>query len=88
MGFAQLFPGFTSVGLARTYILNDLYVEPDARRKGVAARLLAQAAQYARDNGAVRLQLCTAKQNIEAKALYEARGWQPNTAFDYYTLNL
>jgi GNAT superfamily N-acetyltransferase len=47
LGFTQLFPAFTSLGLARTYILNDLYVVPDARRKGIAALLLAEAAHYA-----------------------------------------
>ena len=88
LGFTQMFPAFTSVGLAKTYIVNDLFVDPSARRRGVADLLLTEAAKFARDSGAVRLQLCTAKENLEAKALYTAGGWQPNTAFDYYTLNL
>jgi len=36
VGFAQLYPSFSSVSMARTFILNDLYVRPQIRRKGVA----------------------------------------------------
>ena len=32
VGFVQLFPMFTSVCTARTYLLNDLFVAPAARR--------------------------------------------------------
>src|SRR5688572_11022077 len=41
-GFVQLYPIFSSVRLVRTYILNDLFVAPEARRSGVARRLLAE----------------------------------------------
>src|SRR5580658_6425963 len=41
IGFTQLFPSFSSVSAARILILNDLYVRPEARRKGVGYLLLA-----------------------------------------------
>src|SRR5688500_17669236 len=45
-GFAQLYPTFSSVSLAPTAVLNDLFVAPHARRHGVDAALVdASAAQ-------------------------------------------
>src|SRR5690242_2313753 len=40
LGFAQLFPSFSSVGMKRTFTLNDLYVVAEARGRGVATGLL------------------------------------------------
>jgi len=37
VGFTQLYPTFTSIGVSQAWILNDLYVSPEARRKGVGA---------------------------------------------------
>ncbi|MEZ4690445.1 MAG: GNAT family N-acetyltransferase [Ignavibacteria bacterium] len=39
MGFVQLYPVFTSVGMKRMWILNDLFVHEDHRKKGVAEAL-------------------------------------------------
>jgi len=86
LGFAQLYPCFSSVVLARTYILNDLYVDAGCRRQGVAKRLLETAADYAASAGAVRLTLATAIGNAEARALYQAVGWQRDEQFFVYHL--
>lgn len=86
VGFTQLYPAFTSVRMARIFILNDLYVAPEARLHGVGKALLAAAEDYARDQGAVRLTLSTATDNHTAQALYDAGGWVRDTAFYTYTL--
>ena len=44
LGFAQLYPAFTSVGTAPIEILNDLFVEARARGHGVGRALLRRAA--------------------------------------------
>ncbi|MGB3270619.1 MAG: GNAT family N-acetyltransferase, partial [Rhodanobacter sp.] len=36
LGFTQLYPLFSSVRAVRTWLLNDLFVAPSARRRGVA----------------------------------------------------
>jgi len=77
VGFTQLYPAFSSVSATRTWILNDLLVLPDARRKGVASALLVAAADFARDHGALRLELETDHDNVTAQALYRAMGWTP-----------
>ena len=35
VGFTQLYPSFSSVSMAPIQILNDLYVDPSARKYGV-----------------------------------------------------
>ena len=45
VGFTQLYPSFSSVSLARVFILNDLYVHEHARRKGVASKLMGEPEQ-------------------------------------------
>lgn len=87
-GFAQLYPGFSSVGLARTFLLNDLFVAPGRRRRGVASGLLRAAEAYARRLGAARLTLSTALDNTAAQTLYASLGWQRDTQFYVYHLAL
>lgn len=88
LGFAQIFPTFSSVSLKRVYILNDLYVDNAYRRQGVAKNILNGVSTFCKSIGVARLQLCTACDNTEAKSLYESEGWQLNETFDYYTLPL
>jgi len=84
LGFVQLYPSFTSVGTARIEILNDLFVAPQARGKGVARALLRRAAEDARSRGAVKLVLSTAVDNRPAQALYAAEGWVRDDGFVEY----
>lgn len=84
VGFAQLYPSFSSVSLTRVFILNDLFVSESGRRKGVAARLLEALEHYAWSLGAARVSLNAAKVNTPAQALYEARGWQQDDEFFMY----
>lgn len=88
LGFTQLYPLFSSVRMARTYLLNDLFVSPLARRQGVAAALLREAAAHARALGAASLSLSTALDNAPAQALYESQGWERDRQFCEYTLRL
>lgn len=76
-GFTQLYPAFSSVFAQRTWILNDLFVAPAARRRGIARALLDAAAGFARQDGALRLELETDLDNHHAQALYRRLGWTP-----------
>ena len=75
LGFAQLYPSFSSVALSRVFILNDLFVAESGRRRQVASRLLAALEDYAWSFGACRITLNVARSNTTAQALYAARGW-------------
>ena len=76
VGFAQLYPMYSSVQTSRIWVLNDIFVPPENRRAGIATELLRAAIGYARDDGASRLQLETGRRNEAARALYRAAGWQ------------
>src|SRR5882757_6888198 len=40
IGFTQLYPSFSSGAMASIFILNDLFVAPEARRRGAGSALL------------------------------------------------
>jgi GNAT superfamily N-acetyltransferase len=84
LGFAQLYPSFSSTAMKRVWILNDLFVAPTYRRGGVGRALLVAAEDFARATVARGLALATQKTNATAKALYEGRGWKLDDAFDHY----
>jgi len=88
LGFTQLYPTFCSVAAAPICVLYDLWVEPAARRSGVARALMVAAADQARATGAVRLELMTARTNFAAQRLYESLGWVRDQQFFTYSLML
>ena len=76
LGFTQLYPSFSSVSTNRLWILNDLYVIPEARGLRVGERLIARALQLARDTNAKGVQLETAHTNFSGQKLYERLGFE------------
>jgi ribosomal protein S18 acetylase RimI-like enzyme len=89
LGFVQLYPSFCSVDAVPILILYDLYVDRDARRCGVGEALMNRATDYARETGAMRLDLLTAKDNTPGQALYEKLGYRlSNEGFYAYSLEL
>ena len=88
LGFVQLYPGFSSVATARTFVLNDLYVEAKGRRSGTGRGLVAAATAHARKAGASSLSLQTGLANHAAQSLYESLGWTRETRFLDYGLSL
>jgi GNAT superfamily N-acetyltransferase len=87
LGFVQLYPGYSSVRLLRSWTLNDLFVSESARGAGVASHLLEAAVVHARETGAGHMSLATAKDNPAGK-LYRKLGWLPNETFDHYTFRI
>jgi GNAT superfamily N-acetyltransferase len=86
VGFVQLYPAFSSLSLAPSWILNDLFVAEDARGSGAAEALMAAARTLANGNGAVELFLQTARDNTVAQKLYERLGYRRDDEFIVYTL--
>ena len=84
IGFAQLYPSFSSAALARTFVLNDVFVSEYVRRKGGGSLLLAAAVEFAKSLGAVRLSLSTATTNETAQSLYQSTGWRRDEQFLVY----
>jgi GNAT superfamily N-acetyltransferase len=88
VGFTQLYPSFSSVSMQRTWILNDLFIAPNARGHGVGVALMERAKQFALETDARELTLETAKTNVTAQNLYEKCGWKRDEAFYKYELSM
>jgi ribosomal protein S18 acetylase RimI-like enzyme len=86
IGFVHLYPVFSSTNLTRQWILNDLYVAPEARKHGVAHTLMNRARQFAEATQADGLMLETATDNHTAQRLYERLGWKRDEEFYRYFL--
>jgi ribosomal protein S18 acetylase RimI-like enzyme len=85
VAFLQLYPVFSSVHLSRQWILNDLYVLPEARQHGYGRALVARAHRLAEETQASSLMLETAVTNHAAQRLYESLGWKrDDELYRYY----
>lgn len=87
LGFTQLYPSFSSVAARRIWVLNDLFVIPSARGKGVGSALLHAARAHGAAAGALRVELATAHDN-PAQKLYEAHGYLREQGMYHYSLAL
>ncbi len=83
VGFTQLFPSFTSVGMKTSWVLNDLFVSSEHRQQKYGEALLQYAVQFSKESGARNLSLQTAITNTSAQRLYEKMGWRRDEK--YYT---
>ena len=88
VGFTQLYPAFASLSLKPSWILNDLFVLPDARCSGAATALLMAARVHALETQACEIFLQTARSNHQAQALYEKLQYQRDDEFLVYTLGI
>lgn len=87
-GFTQLYPLHSSLALASSWLLSDLFVAPSARRQGVGEALMNAARAHAEASGACGLQLETAKTNLAGQALYERLGYVRDEVYLTYWLSL
>jgi ribosomal protein S18 acetylase RimI-like enzyme len=90
VGFVQLYPLFSSTAPRprRLWLLNDLYVAPEARGGGVGRALLERARGLAEETGAAGIELVTAATNTVAQGLYESVGYRRDEQFLRFELGL
>lgn len=84
LGFAQLYPSFSSIDCAASYLLSDLFTAPSARGQGVGRALLLAAREQALGSGRTSLTLETAVDNLTAQRLYESVGFVREQGFLTY----
>jgi ribosomal protein S18 acetylase RimI-like enzyme len=87
LGFAHVYPTFSSLRMAPAWILNDLYVRADARGLGVGKALVEETLRLARARDVQIVSLQTARTNAAARALYESLGFHEETTFLQYEFN-
>jgi len=88
LGFTQLYPALCSVDLVDYFVLYDLYVIETARRQGIARALMNAASDWAKAQGAARLDLETARDNAPGQALYRDLGYELDEVFLKFSLDL
>ncbi len=88
LGFTQLYPALCSVDLVDYFVLYDLYVIEAARRQGIARALMNAASDWAKAQGAARLDLETARDNAPGQALYRDLGYELDEVFLKFSLDL
>jgi GNAT superfamily N-acetyltransferase len=83
VGFATVYWSWSTLSAARTAIMNDLFVHPDARGTGLAEALIEECRVRSGRGGAVSLGWQTAKDNIRAQKVYERVGGTRAEWVDY-----
>ncbi|WP_350292087.1 GNAT family N-acetyltransferase [uncultured Croceitalea sp.] len=83
VGFTQLYMTFSSVSMESFYILNDLYVIPSYRTKGIGKALLNKAKEQCILMNYKGVGLETASNN-PAQHLYERLGWEKDINHFHY----
>ncbi len=81
VGFVHLLPTFDTLALRPAWILEDLFVAPSVRHRGIGSMLLQRAEDFARAEKAARLTLTTAHDNFSAQRLYLAHGYERDERF-------
>ena len=83
VGYACLYWHFSSTLAAESVLMNDLYVEPGQRGRGVGRALIEASAAVARERGAAQLEWATAPDNLAAQRLYDSTGAERSEWISY-----
>jgi GNAT superfamily N-acetyltransferase len=83
LGYACLYWHFSSTQAVETVLMNDLYVDAEARGRGVGRALIEASAEVARTRGAAHLQWATAPDNHTAQRLYDSTGAERSEWYEY-----
>ena len=87
VGFTQLYPIFSSVRMRRMWLLNDLFVHPDFRGKGISTKLIQAAQELARNTDAAGVLLETEQSNTIGNILYPKMGFELEENNFYFWTN-
>jgi GNAT superfamily N-acetyltransferase len=83
VGFATLDWKWSSLKGARIGFLEDIFVTPDARGRGIADALIETCAERCRDLGMPAIQWLTAPENHRAQSVYDRTGAVAETLVEY-----
>jgi len=84
VAFATVYFTFASSIINKVAVMNDLYTLTEYRKQGIATKLIKYCENYAKKNGAARLQWVTSSGNIEAQSVYKALGAK-QSSWEFFT---
>jgi GNAT superfamily N-acetyltransferase len=73
-GFASLYACLDTLVADRILVMNDLFVDPSLRNRGIGAALFDASLAYATAHGYARLDWVTAADNDDAQRFYDRHG--------------
>jgi GNAT superfamily N-acetyltransferase len=88
IGFATVFWMWATSSASRIGVMNDLFVDPEARGNGTADELIAECARLVRERGGKSLEWQTAKDNHRAQKVYDRVGAQRDERWLSYSIEL
>jgi GNAT superfamily N-acetyltransferase len=83
LGYACLYWHFSSLAAVETVLMNDLFVAPEARGRGIGRTLIEASRAVARARGAAWLEWATAPDNHTAQRLYDSMTSEKSTWLEY-----
>ena len=86
VGFATIFWTWSTLSASRIGVMNDLFVDAEARGTGVAEQLIEACAQRCRERGVTELDWSTAHDNLRAQSVYDRIGAQRDARWLDYSL--
>lgn len=84
IGFATVYMTWETLDAGRLAVMNDLFVAPEARSRGLGAALIEECRRFAAERHAGKLAWQTAPDNEAAQRLYEGVGATRENWIDYH----
>ncbi len=88
LGFAQLYPTFSSISISKKWILNDLFVSEDSSRLGAEMKIIQSVEELAFETKATSIFLEVQVKNKKAQHLYKSLGYIEETEHYSYFLEI
>ncbi|WP_026568495.1 GNAT family N-acetyltransferase [Bacillus sp. UNC41MFS5] len=84
IGFAQLYPIFSSLSLQRVWLLNDFYITEQCRNGGIGKQLFAKVKEFTLLTKSKGIELSVEHTNEKAWHFWENQGFKVDDEFRYY----
>ena len=88
VGFAQLYPVFSSLTLQRVWLLKDFFIEEEFRGGGVGTLLFATVKEFTLLTKSKGIELSVEHTNKKAWNFWEKKGFKMDQEFRYYFYKL
>ncbi|MGG3468722.1 GNAT family N-acetyltransferase [Neobacillus pocheonensis] len=84
IGFAQLYPVFSSLSLQRVWLLNDFFISEAHRNQGVGKQLFEKVKEFTSLTMSKAIELSVEHSNQKAWEFWEKQGFKLDEEFRYY----
>jgi GNAT superfamily N-acetyltransferase len=88
VGFAQLYPVFSSLTLQRVWLLNDFFIAEEFRGSGIGTKLFAKVKEFTLLTKSKGIELSVEHSNKKAWVFWEKQGFKMDEEFRYYFYKL